>query len=132
MPLIRKIPDTVAPPMPAAKYSHSVEVPPNARWLYVSGQLGARPDGSVPETFDEQIEWCWKNIVSVLAASDMGIPDLVKITTFLTDRSQREKNAEVRGRYLGDHHPTQTLLFVAGLTLPPYLVEVEAIAAKAP
>jgi len=44
---VRKIPTNVAPPMSAAKYSHSVEVPPNARWLYVSGQLGARPDGSV-------------------------------------------------------------------------------------
>jgi enamine deaminase RidA (YjgF/YER057c/UK114 family) len=105
-------------------------VPANARWLYISGQLGALPDGSVPETFDEQIEWCWRNIVSVLAASDMGIEDLVKVTTFMTDRSQREKNAEVRGRYLGDTHPAQTLLFVSGLTLPPYLCEVEVIAAK--
>ena len=131
MSLIRKIPSNVAPPMPAAKYSHSVEVPPNARWLYVSGQLGARPDGSVPESFDEQIEWCWKNIVTVLEASNMGIADLVKVTTFLTDRGQREKNAEVRGRYLGDTRPAQTLLFVSGLTLPPYLCEVEAIAAKA-
>ncbi len=130
MSLIRKTPTNIAPPMAAAKYSHSVEVPANARWLYISGQLGALPDGSVPDTFDEQIEWCWRNIVSVLEASDMGIEDLVKVTTFMTDRSQREKNAEVRGRYLGDTHPAQTLLFVSGLTLPPYLCEVEAIAAK--
>jgi enamine deaminase RidA (YjgF/YER057c/UK114 family) len=130
MSLIRNIPTSIAAPMPAAKYSHSVEVPANARWLYVSGQLGARPDGSVPETFDEQIEWCWKNIVAVLEASDMGIEDLVKVTTFLTDRSQREKNAEVRGRYLGETRPAQTLLFISGLTLPPYLCEVEAVAAK--
>lgn len=128
--LIRNIPTNVAPPMPAAKYCHSVEVPANAKLLYVSGQLGARPDGSVPETFDEQIEWCWKNIVSVLEASDMGVADLVKVTTFLTDRSQREKNSEVRGRYLGETEPTQTLLFVSGLTFPQYLCEVEAIAAK--
>lgn len=132
MTLIRKTPTHIAPPMPSAKYSHSVEVPANARWLYISGQLGALPDGSVPDSFDEQIEWCWKNIVSVLEASDMAIKDLVKITTFLTHRDQREKNAEVRGRYLGDTHPAQTLLFVSGLTLPPYLCEVEAIAAKAP
>jgi enamine deaminase RidA (YjgF/YER057c/UK114 family) len=130
MSLIRKIPTNVAPPMPAAKYSHSVEVPANARWLYLSGQLGAHPDGSVPDTFDEQIEWCWKNIVAVLRASDMEIKDLVKVTTFLTDRAQREKNAEVRGRYLGETRPAQTLLFVSGLTLPPYLCEVEAVAAK--
>jgi len=58
------------------------------------------------------------------------VADLVKVTTFLTDRSQRAKNAEVRARYLGEVRPAQTLLFVSGLTLPEYLVEVEAIAAK--
>ena len=97
MALIRKIPATVAPPMPGAFYAHSVEVPAGADWVLVSGQLGARPDGSVPETFDEQIEWCWKNIVAVLADSGLGVADLVKVTTFLTDRAQRAKNAEVRG-----------------------------------
>ncbi len=100
-------------------------MPANTRWLYISGQLG-----SVPETFDEQIEWWWHNIVSVLEASDMGIEDLAKVMTFMTDRSQREKNAEVRVHYLSDAHPAQTLLFVSGLTLPPYLCDVEAIAAK--
>jgi hypothetical protein len=28
---------------PAAKYRHSVEVPPNARWLFTAGQVGVRP-----------------------------------------------------------------------------------------
>ena len=42
MTLIRTTPTTIAPPMTGAKYSHSVEVPPHARWLYISGQLGAR------------------------------------------------------------------------------------------
>ena len=96
----------------------------------IMGEL--KKDGLITKSpFDEQIEWCWRNIVSVLEASDMGIEDLVKVTTFMTDRSQREKNAEVRGRFLGDTRPAQTLLFVSGLTLPPYLCEVEAIAAKA-
>ena len=130
MALIRKSPAAVAPPMAGAFYAHSVEVPAGSDWVFLSGQLGARPDGSVPETFAEQIEWCWKNIVAVLAESGMGVADLVKVTTFLTDRSQRAKNAEVRARYLGEVRPAQTLLFVSGLTLPEYLVEVEAIAAK--
>jgi hypothetical protein len=43
-----------------------------------------------------------RNLVAVLEDFGMAIADLVKVTTFLTDRSQREKNAEVRGRYLGE------------------------------
>ena len=35
-------PPTVAPP--AAMYSHCVEVPPNARWLFTAGQVGVRTE----------------------------------------------------------------------------------------
>ena len=30
---------------PASRYSQGVEVPPNARWLHISGQIGVGPDG---------------------------------------------------------------------------------------
>jgi len=36
-------PTTIAPP--AGMYSHSVEIPPNARMLFTAGQIGVRPDG---------------------------------------------------------------------------------------
>ena len=36
--LKRHNPDSVAPPF--GTYSHGIEVPPDARWLYVSGQVG--------------------------------------------------------------------------------------------
>ena len=45
-------PPTVAPP--AAMYSHSVEVPPNARWLFTAGQVGVRLDGTLAEGFEAQ------------------------------------------------------------------------------
>ena len=39
-------PDGVAPPF--RHYVHSIEVPPNCRWLSISGQIGVAPDGTVP------------------------------------------------------------------------------------
>ena len=45
-------PSSVAPP--AAMYSHSVEIPPNARWLVTAGQVGVRPDGTIPDGFELQ------------------------------------------------------------------------------
>ena len=38
--LVTRSPETVAPP--GGLYSHSVEIPPNARWLYLAGQIGVR------------------------------------------------------------------------------------------
>jgi 2-iminobutanoate/2-iminopropanoate deaminase len=51
-------PTAIAPP--AAKYSHSVEVAPNARWLFTAGQVGVRPDGSIPEGFEAQHDQIWQ------------------------------------------------------------------------
>jgi len=36
-------PSTIA--APAALYVHGMEVPPGARWLFISGQIGVHPDG---------------------------------------------------------------------------------------
>ena len=35
-------------------YSHGVVIPSNARTLYTSGQIGARPDGTLPADGAEQ------------------------------------------------------------------------------
>ncbi len=122
-------PKSVAAPI--GTYSHGIEAPPNARWLHVAGQIGVRPDGSVPATIEEQTEVVWQNILSVLADAGMGIGDVVKITSFLTRFENFPKFAQVRAKYLGSHRPASTLLVISSLARPEFLVEVEAIAAKA-
>ena len=47
-------PATIA--KPAGRYSHLVEVPPGARWLYVAGQVGIKPDGTMLQGFEAQDE----------------------------------------------------------------------------
>jgi enamine deaminase RidA (YjgF/YER057c/UK114 family) len=122
-------PKTVAPP--GGRYSHAVEVPPNARWLYVSGQVGTAPDGSVPAAIGAQVENCWRNILAILADAEMGIGDIVKIGVFLTRDEDIAAYREARDRIIGDARPASTLLVISRLARPDFLVEVEAIAAKA-
>ncbi len=55
--------------------------------------------------------------------------DIVKMTTYLTDRSQLEAFRRVRNRFLSAPFPANTLLFISGLAQPEYLVEIEAVAA---
>ena len=43
---IRHTPDTIAAPF--GPYSHAVEVPQGSRLLYISGEVGVLPDGTVP------------------------------------------------------------------------------------
>jgi 2-iminobutanoate/2-iminopropanoate deaminase len=118
-------------PAPGSRYSQSIEVPPDARWLHISGQIGVAPDGSIREGAEAQIEQAWSNLIVNLKAAGMGPEDLVKVTVFLTRKEDIPVSRAVRQRMLGDAAPASTLLVVAGLASPDYLFEVEAIAAKA-
>ena len=121
-------PGTVAPPL--SRYSHAVEAPAGARWLHVSGQVGIKPDGSLAAGLEAQMEQAWRNILAILKAADMDPADLVKVTGFLVAGSADVAlYRDVRDRVLGSARPASTLLIVAGLARPEYLVEIEAIAA---
>jgi enamine deaminase RidA (YjgF/YER057c/UK114 family) len=76
---IQRTPATVSAPF--GPYSHAVEVPAGSRLLYISGEVGALPDGTVPAGIEAQAETCWQNLVAILADAGMTIADLVKITT---------------------------------------------------
>jgi enamine deaminase RidA (YjgF/YER057c/UK114 family) len=122
-------PDAVAPPF--SRYSHGIEAPASTRWLHISGQVGVAPDGSVGQGAAAQIEQAWRNLLAILEAAGMGPRDLVKVTTFLTDRANLQISREVRGRMLQGAEPASTLLIVSGLARAEWLVEIEAIAAAA-
>jgi enamine deaminase RidA (YjgF/YER057c/UK114 family) len=122
-------PKTIAPP--AAFYSHSVEVPPNARWLYTAGQVGMRPDGTLPEGFEAQHEQIWRNTLVLLAEAGMGPEDIVRLNVYTTDPSGIKFLKPHREKYLKPGHvPPSTWLVVRRLARPEWVVEMETIAAK--
>ncbi len=59
----------------------------------------------------------------------MGVANLVKITTLLSDREYAEVNTAVRQDFLGDHRPSLSVI-ITGIWDPARLVEIEAIAAS--
>jgi enamine deaminase RidA (YjgF/YER057c/UK114 family) len=115
---------------PAAKYSHATAVPPNARWLYLAGQVGIAPDGTIPDDAAAQAELCFANIEAVLRAAGMAPDDLVRLTTYLIDVRDRAACMAVRDRFVGSPPPASTLVVVAGLANPRYRIEIEAVAAR--
>ncbi len=115
---------------PGGNYTHSIEIAPGARWLYVAGQTGVDPDGNVPDGIEAQSDIAFSNMVKVLEASGFGLEDVVFMKSFLTRREDRDGYQKVRSKYWGDIKPASTFLLVQGLARPEFLVEVEAIAAK--
>lgn len=121
---------TVAPPQ--ALYSHAVEVPPNARWLFTAGQVGVRPDGTVPDGFEAQHEVIWQNTLAILADAGMGPENIVRINVYSTDPDGLKFLRPHRERYLKPGHvPASTWVVVSRLAQPKWVVEMETVAAKA-
>ena len=120
-------PDTICKPF--NPYTHGVEIETNSRLVYFAGQVGADIDGDVPDNFEEQVRGTYLNIKAILNDAGLGLNNLVKLTTFLTDREYLPRMREVRKEMLGSHKPAHTLLIVTGLAYPEFLIEVEGFAA---
>jgi len=114
-----------------SRYSLGVEVPPQARWLFVSGQVGVDPEGRLAEGAKAQMRRCWQNIFAILAEAGMGAGDLVRINAYLTRAEDVALYRDVRDEMLDGAAPASTLVVVQALAQPGWLVEIEAVAAAA-
>ena len=127
-------PDTM--PTPTSRYSQLALAEGATRQLEISGQVGLYPDGTLADGLAAQLDAALANVDRALAAAGMDRTNLMKITVYLTDASA-EAVALYRARrdaWVGDGDgvgaaPAATLLVVAGLAAPHWLVEVDAVAA---
>lgn len=115
---------------PTAAFSQAIRVS-GGDLLFVSGIIGMRADGSLPDTTREQIEVAFENLAAVLRAADATPADVVKVNVFVGEdfRLMRDDLREIRGRYFTHDFPVSTLVQVAGFAGPEYRFEIEAIAA---
>jgi 2-iminobutanoate/2-iminopropanoate deaminase len=115
---------------PVGFYMHQVEISGNEHLLILSGQVGMREDGTVPENPLEQLELAFDNILHNLHAANMGVKDILKLTYFVVGEIDMTKRREIITAKLQGHKPCSTFLYVAGLASPTYKVEVEALASR--
>lgn len=114
----------------SSNVAHGVEVPPGARLLFTNGQVGTKPDGTTPKTTAEQAEVVFTRVKAVLAAANITLSDIVRLTAFLTDQEDVRTFVETRDRLMGDHKPGAIILVVKALARPEMKIEIEAIAAR--
>ena len=97
-----------------AGYNHAIEVINPARRVVIAGQVGVRPDGSIPDTAEGQIAQAFANLTAILAATGMTTDHLVKTTVRLPDRSRASGRVPRRtdqgdGRSRAGLHPAVRL-----------------------
>lgn len=112
---------------PGASYSHVARA---GRTLYIAGQIALAPDGTLvgAGNAEAQAEQCLRNMQAILEHFGGTLDNVTKLTTYITDRAFRPLVAAPRERMFSAPYPPNTLIVVAGLAAPDYLVEIEAIA----
>jgi enamine deaminase RidA (YjgF/YER057c/UK114 family) len=110
---------------PVSHYCHVVRAD---RHVWVSGSVGLRADGSVPESTVDQFRICLDSVDACLKQAGAGPRHVVKVTIFMTDISERPLINPLRIDYFGEHRPASTLVEVSKLVDPRLKVEIEAVA----
>jgi enamine deaminase RidA (YjgF/YER057c/UK114 family) len=125
MPIQRVLPEELRE---SPLYSHVVRT---GNLVFIAGQVAQDARGEVvgPGDFPAQAAQVFENLARALASVGATLENLVKITIYITDPRFRDPLREVNRRYLPTDQPTSTLLVVAGLARPEYLIEIDAVAA---
>lgn len=128
---------TEYPPVPGLlktpSYSH-VAVASGARTICLAGQVPADAEGKLVGGTDlaAQATQVMENIRTALAAAGASMADVVKITTYVVDYRPEHRAiiSEVRARFFAGRAapPASTLVGVAALASPDWLIEIEAVA----
>jgi enamine deaminase RidA (YjgF/YER057c/UK114 family) len=119
--------DIIAP----LTYSHVV-VATGSRLVFVSGQVAEDSQGNLIGHGDmtAQSRQVFANIGRALAAAGAQPQQVTKLTIFVANYRREHLAMIEEGRIalFGDHKPTDTLVGVAALSRPDYLLEVDAVA----
>ena len=126
-------PTEIAPPI--GKYSHLAEGPSGHRLIFVSGQVGNLPDGTLagPGAV-EQTRQVFANLEALLAHLGVTPGHIVKLLTFVAGTEHLPgfgaARDEVFARWYPDGgYPGHSLAVVAALAGPDLAVEMEAVVA---
>jgi enamine deaminase RidA (YjgF/YER057c/UK114 family) len=104
-----------------------------AKTIHVSGQVSVNEKGEVvgKGDFRAQVERTFENLKAALAAAGATFKDVVKVTYFVVGLKPEHVPVvrETRAKYLdAQNPPASTLVGVAALVVPEWLIEIEVVA----
>src|SRR6201997_5040939 len=100
-------------------FSHGLEFSANGRWVVLAGQTGGDEKGDYAPDLAAQVGSALKRIIKLLTEAGAGPEHIVRLTWYLTSRSEYEAAGSGIGaawkETLAKNFPPSTLLFIDGL-----------------
>ena len=125
---------------PAAAYAHGIEVSSAESWVFTSGVVPTRADGTVPANLGEQAAVVWANISAILAEAQLSVRDIVSITTYVVESDEECAQGDLstrlavvmaaRDAVLQGHLAASTLVTVPALARSEWRMEISVVAAR--
>ena len=113
-------------------FTQVATVEASARFVYVGGQNGVDVDGKiVGKDIASQSEQTYRNVIAALEAAGATLADVFKMNIYIVQgQSLQDAFAAVQKvQTQRTPPPTVSVLMVAGLANPEFLIEIEAVAA---
>lgn len=111
-------------PAPVGPYSQAVVT---GSFIFVSGQLGMKPGGTLPDSVTEQAKLSLENLRNILKSAGGCMSDVVKTTVLLKDMKDFKAVNEIYQGFFTEPYPARAAYQVAELPLHA-MVEIEAVA----
>jgi enamine deaminase RidA (YjgF/YER057c/UK114 family) len=111
-------------------YAQAVKVEGGRTMLFIAGQVAYDAKGGAAHAgdFQAQARACLEALRAQVEAGGGTMRDIVKINTYLTDIRHRAEYGSIREEFFGKKLPASTLVAVAALAQPEFLIEIEAVA----
>ena len=111
-------------------YSQAIKVTGAQTILFIAGQVAYDDKGGPAHKgdFAAQARSVFQALKAQVEAGGGTMDNIVKINTYLTDIRNRPDLAAIREEFLGKKAPASTLVAVAALAMPEWMIEIEAIA----
>ncbi|HZV94840.1 MAG TPA: RidA family protein [Candidatus Nitrosocosmicus sp.] len=111
-------------------YTQAVKVTGAQTILFIAGQVAYGPDGKPAHRgdFPAQARAVFQALKAQVEAGGGTLANVVKINTYLVDIRHRAELVPIREEFFGKKTLASTLVAVAALAQPEYLIEVEAVA----
>lgn len=113
---------SASPWEPVIGFSRAVRV---GDVVHVAGTGPVQPDGGCPTGAAAQLERCFDIAEVALTQAGSGLGDVVRTRMYVTDARVMDAVGAVHAARVGHAAPAATMVVVAGLADPRWLVELE-------
>ena len=115
---------------PSGHFSQAIAIEAKGKLVFLSGMTAKRPDGTIAGIGDieAQTRQVCENLKSAIEAAGGTMDDICRVDVYVRNMEHFDKIHKVRREYFKAPAPASTMVEIAKMTSPDYLIEINAIA----